>query len=190
MAFCNQCGSKLEDGAAFCAQCGTKTGTFTAPTAPQQPAASQQPQQPPVAPQQPQQDFGQAVSNVASASVSAVASFLDTPDTTSEFDANDINTNKVMAIFAYIGCLILVPIFAARNSKFARYHVGQGVLVALMGLTLSTICLLGGIIAPVIGIVLGILELPLIALMVLGIINAATGKAKELPLIGKFSLFK
>ena len=202
MAFCNQCGTKLEEGAAFCAQCGTKTGTIaaTAPVNPQpvapQPVAPQQPQQPqqPIAPQQPQQDFvgqaAQSVGNVISAGTSAVSSFLDTPDTTSDFDVNDINANKLMGIFAYLGCLILVPIFAARKSKFACYHVGQGALVALMGLTLSTICLLGGIIAPVIGIVLGILQLPIIALMVLGIINVANGKAKELPLIGKFGLFK
>ena len=59
-----------------------------------------------------------------------------------EFTQEDINQNKVMAIFAYIGPLVFVPMFAAKQSKFAHYHTVQGftlfVLEAIVG-TLSGI---------------------------------------------------
>lgn len=38
-----------------------------------------------------------------------------TADTTSEFDQNDINQNKIMAILAYFGILVLIPIFTPRS---------------------------------------------------------------------------
>ena len=35
------------------------------------------------------------------------------------FDRADIQNNKLMAAFAYMGILVLIPIFAAKESKFA-----------------------------------------------------------------------
>ena len=37
-----------------------------------------------------------------------------TADATAEYDPNDIQQNKVMAIFAYLSWLVLIPIFAAK----------------------------------------------------------------------------
>ncbi len=45
-----------------------------------------------------------------------------TADTTAEFDHNDISANKGMAILAYLDPLVLIPIFAEKGSKFARFH--------------------------------------------------------------------
>ena len=39
-----------------------------------------------------------------------------------EVTPEDVQNNKVFAILAYIGILVLVPIFAAKESKFARFH--------------------------------------------------------------------
>ena len=33
-----------------------------------------------------------------------------------------------MAILAYFGILVLIPILAAKDSKFARFHANQGLL--------------------------------------------------------------
>ncbi len=52
-----------------------------------------------------------------------------TADTTSEFDPNDINQNKIMAILAYFGILVVIPILAAKESKFARFHANQGLVL-------------------------------------------------------------
>lgn len=120
-----------------------------------------------------------------------------TPDTTSEFDSEDIAQNKAMAIIAYIGILVLIPIFAAKNSKFARYHSNQGLVLFLFEIAYS-VCLyiirrILHAISPSLGFIatiLSILSLVFLALVIIGIVNAAGGRAKELPIIGKIKLLK
>ena len=110
----------------------------------------------------------------------------DTPDTTSQFDAMDIQNNKAMAILAYIGILVLVPLLAAKESRFARFHANQGLVLLIAEIicgVLSVIPILGFLFS-LVGYVGGLV------FMVLGIINAAKGQAKELPIIGKFRLLK
>lgn len=112
-------------------------------------------------------------------------------------DPADVDKNKIFAVLAYLGILFLVPLLAAKESRFARYHTNQGVVlflaaiicnvgVSILSMVLSHIPLLGFIgclIWPVVWI--GIL-----GLTVLGIINAAKGECKPLPLIGQFKLIK
>ena len=102
----------------------------------------------------------------------------------------DITDNKVMAVLAYIGILFLIPLLAAPNSRFARFHANQGLVLFLAevvlgaaGGVLGLIPFVGWIISSAIGIVC-------LAFMIIGIVNAANGKAKELPLIGSFKLIK
>lgn len=122
-----------------------------------------------------------------------VNSFFDTPDTTAEYDPKDIQDNKIMAVLAYIGLLLLIPLFAAKNSKFARFHVNQGLPLMIVGLAIGIISIPLGLI-PIVGIItsiiFGLAGLCVLALAILGIVNAATGKAKELPLVGKFKILK
>ena len=54
-----------------------------------------------------------------------------TTDITVEFDAQDIEQNKVFAILAYISWLVLVPMFASKESKFAKFHANQGLVLAI-----------------------------------------------------------
>ena len=102
-----------------------------------------------------------------------------------------------MAILAYFGPLVLIPIFAAKQSKFARYHSNQG-LVLLIASILYGIAynILSSIILAIswrlyfIVSIIGLVSIVITILAIIGIINAATGKAKELPLIGKFKILK
>ena len=114
-----------------------------------------------------------------------VATLNNTADTTEEFTKEDIEQNKVMAVLAYI--LFFIPLLAAKNSPFARYHANQGLILFLLaiigGPALSLIPVLGWILAPILSILITVLA-------VIGIINAVNGKAKELPLIGKFRILK
>ena len=55
-----------------------------------------------------------------------------TNDFTEEFEQEDIQNNKTMAILAYIGILVLIPIFAAKESKFARFHANQGLVLLII----------------------------------------------------------
>jgi len=119
-----------------------------------------------------------------------------TPDTTAEFDPNDIEQNKVMAILAYLGILVLVPILAAPQSKFARYHANQGLVLAIgmiawgiiYGILTSIFTLISIWLGILFSWLLGLVWIPSAVLAILGIINAANGKAKELPILGKFKI--
>ena len=117
----------------------------------------------------------------------------ETADTTSEFDQNDIQQNKAMGILAYLSWLVLIPLFAAKESKFARFHCNQGLVLAIAEIAIWVVC---GILSriPFIGwlfvVIEGLLGVVFLVLSILGIINAAKGQAKELPIIGKFRILK
>lgn len=163
MAFCTKCGATIDNNAAVCPNCG--------------------------APQKPVQN---------NTNVNSTPAFLEGGDYTATMDPNDIAQNKVMGVLAYIGLLFLVPLLAAPDSRFARFHANQGVILCILGVIVGIVIVVVSIIfgfipiiGPIIiGIISAVLGLPLLALMILGIVNAATGKAKELPLIGKIRIIK
>lgn len=116
-----------------------------------------------------------------------------TDDETEKMDSKDIEENKAMGILAYIGILVLIPLLAAPKSKFARYHSNQGLILLIIELISVVVFSLLGLI-PYVGIVFSIVgwlvDLLCFVLLILGIVNAAQGKAKALPLIGKFNILK
>jgi hypothetical protein len=117
-------------------------------------------------------------------------------------EAADIEQNKVFGVISYLGLLFLVPLIAAKQSKFAMYHCNQGaVLFVIWICTMIALWIVGMIfhLIPFLGFIIGILLLFLhfalwvgfLALMIVGIINAINGKMKPLPLIGSlFTLVK
>lgn len=164
MANCVKCNAELEDGVKFCTACGTNQETG------EQPQAQQA---------QPQK---QAEPDLAD----KIMGLNNTADTTADYDKKDIEDNKFMAILAYIGILFLIPLFAAKESKFAKFHTNQGIILCIVGVA-------GGIIGiiPILGtIVSAVVGLATTVLMVLGIVNVCQGKAKELPIIGKYKILK
>jgi len=107
--------------------------------------------------------------------------------------AEDIEKNRAFAIIAYLWILFVVGLVAAPNSKFARYHANQGLILFLASIIASGGCLIIGFI-PFVNLIL-MLAVPLlwlagVVLMILGIVNAAGGQFKPLPLIGHFELIK
>lgn len=118
---------------------------------------------------------------------------IDTKDTTSSFGKEDIEKNKTLSILAYLSWLVLVPLFAAKDSPFARFHCNQGIVLAIAEIVVGVALGLLGMI-PYVGWVFTILGslvgLVCLLLAVFGIVNAANGKAKELPLVGGFKLLK
>ncbi len=98
-------------------------------------------------------------------------------------DPSDISANKVMAILAYIGILVLIPLFAAKESKFARFHTNQGLILFICNIVIYFISLIPGLKA--IGWILSVAAL---VFAIIGIIGAAKGETKELPLIGKYRI--
>lgn len=106
-------------------------------------------------------------------------------DYTAEQDPDDVAKNKVMAVLAYIGILVLIPIFLAKDSKFARFHSNQGLILFILALICSA---LQGI--KIIGWIFRVLGFVVFVCAVVGIVYAIQGKAKELPIIGNWKLLK
>jgi len=126
-----------------------------------------------------------------------VSAINNTADTTAEFDINDINNNKGMGVLAYFGPLCFIPMFASKDSKFARFHANQGLvlLIACVAWAIAS----GIINAILLAIswrlyfltsIISFLSVVFAVLAIIGIVNAANGKAKELPVIGKFKILK
>ncbi len=174
MKYCGKCGTQNEDNVKFCSGCGAEMQV-----------SNQQPQ-PQTESQSTQNNFSSVLQN-----------FNNTADTTSDFDVNDINTNKGMAILAYFGPLVFIPIFAAKGSKFARYHSNQGLLLLIAAVAWGIVySIINSILLAIswrlytVSSIIGILSLVFFVLFIIGILNASNGRAKELPVIGKFKLLK
>jgi uncharacterized membrane protein len=108
-------------------------------------------------------------------------------------DAADIEQNRVYAVVGYLGILFLVPLLAAPNSRYARYHANQGIVLFIATVVATgAFYVLGHI--PFLGRVLSLAGsvawIVSIVFMVLGIVNAASGKCQPLPLLGRFQLLK
>ncbi len=155
MMNCKKCGQEIADGLNVCPACGAAVN---------EPAPEQNPQ-----------------ANNFSEKFEALNN---TPDTTGDFDAADIEKNKVMAVLAYI--IFLIPLLAAKDSPFAKFHTNQGLVLfigAIASSIIAAIPIIGWIVAPILGLAVTILS-------IIGIVNALGGKAKELPIIGKFKILK
>lgn len=90
----------------------------------------------------------------------------------SEQDKKDIEENKVITVLSYIGLLFLVPLLAKKESKFAKFHAKQG-LVLCIGWFFTWIPYLGWL-----------LWIAIAIFSIWGIINVLNGQFKELPIIG------
>ena len=119
-----------------------------------------------------------------------VKNLNNTSDYTDQFDPQDINSNKVMGVLAYLGILLLIPLLAAKDSPFARFHTNQGLIVLILGIAVGIVNMILGWIPVVGGIIGWILSICLFIFAVLGIVNVVQGKAKDLPLFGKIRLLK
>lgn len=126
-----------------------------------------------------------------------MSNIFNTPDTTASYSAADVQNNKAMGILSYLGILVLILILAAKESPFARYHANQGLVLLLCEVGFSVASMILSVIFAFLGplallwtLVSWLVSLAFLALLILGIVNAAQGMAKELPLIGKFRILK
>ncbi len=166
MAFCPSCGSKLDDGTKFCPSCGAV----------------------------------QENANTNSTNNTTQNQGINITDCTGSFDKEDIEKNKVLCAVAYINILFFLPLVAAPESRFGKFHANQALILLIASAIISVA---GSIITNVwyalpfipdfikatVGAALGLVFWAgPVAGMIFGIVNAAQGKAKELPLIGKYNL--
>ena len=168
MKYCSHCGVQLSDDQAYCSSCGA-------------PADNQN---------QNAQNFTDRVSQQFN-------DFNNTPNESAGYSAQDIDKNKPFAVLAYLYLLVLVPIFAAKDSAFARFHANQGLTLSifytgwiLVSRILSVVFAFVWPLFVVLRILDAAVGVTYIVFVVLGIVNAAQGQAKELPLIGGIRILK
>lgn len=176
MSYCKNCGKNYPDTVSYCSECGAQLeeGSATENT-----GAS----------------VGSVIEELIEKAKAAFEKFNNTPDTTSQLDQNDIEENKIITILAYLSWLVLIPLFFAKNSRFARFHCNQGIVLAIAGFVVSVIhvvvsFLTLGLLEGILGVVFGLIEVVCVVLSVIGIINVVMGKAKELPIVGKYRILK
>lgn len=126
--------------------------------------------------------------------------YNDPNDHTAQFHPNDIVANKSMAILSYFGVLVLIPIFAVKNSPYVRFHANQGLVLFIASVAVSVLSYIGEIfnliggITLILGVALtsvsSIAGILVFVFTIMGIVNAATNRAKELPIIGKIQILK
>lgn len=129
---------------------------------------------------------------------------FDTPDRTGEFDSADIQNTSVICGISYIPPLFFLPLVVNSNSRFGKFHANQALLALLysfaLGVVGSVLSVVFGILGEIpimgwlfgiIGVLIGLaLGLSAFVMVVVGMINGFSGKAKELPVIGKFTILK
>jgi uncharacterized membrane protein len=106
-------------------------------------------------------------------------------------DKSDAESNKPLAIVGYIiPILFFLPLVieSSKNSPFAKFHANQQLILLITAFAVQFV----GVIIPVIGwfIILPLGWLFVLVCVVMGIINAAGGQMKALPLIGGFTILK
>jgi uncharacterized membrane protein len=116
-------------------------------------------------------------------------------DYTMYMDPADINANKVYGGLAYL--LFFIPLIACPHSKYGRFHANQALLLVLLAIFCNVASGMSGMITFILAPLVFITELVSAALRlvsfvfwIIGVVNGFTGRAKELPLIGKFRIIK
>lgn len=165
MAFCGKCGQQVNEGIKFCPSCGAPMSVAQEPV------------------------FNK---------------LNETADTTAQFTPQEIEEGKVMSILAYLGILVLVPILAGKESKYIRFHANQGLLLCLAWIAWVIIDgILNAVLRAILwrGLsmwdlyyttswILDLVYLVIGVLAIIGIINVINGRAKDLPVIGKYRILK
>lgn len=95
------------------------------------------------------------------------------------------NRNTAMAVIAYI--IFFIPLLTgdAKKDPFVNYHVKQGLVLFLLAVAINIV----GMILPFYfwWSISWLLSLGILALCIIGIMNAVNGKQVPLPVIGSFA---
>lgn len=112
------------------------------------------------------------------------------------YEEDDIKQNKTMAGLAYI--LFFLPLIVCKDSRFGRFHANQGLLLLILSVGgYVAISIITTILATItwrlfgfISLLYSIYGLFILAIAIYGLVNGLNGKAKELPIIGKYRIIQ
>ena len=106
-------------------------------------------------------------------------------------ESSDVEKNKLMAIVGYIiPILFFIPLLneETKKSPFAKFHANQQLVLLISAIAVNIV----GTLIPIIGwfLILPIGSIIILVVAIIGIINAAKGEMKKLPIIGGFEILK
>ena len=178
MPFCTNCGNKYNQGTKSCPSCGAPTGEAASASEPKQ-QSYQQPNYQQNYQANQQQSYQQPAYQAPAGS--------------------DVQENKVMGILAYLSFLVLIPLFAAKESPFARFHTNQGLVLAIgeIGTIIACsilsaifIALYAWVLAVIIDVIMWLLLVGFTVFAVLGLVSDCRGPMKPLPIFGNIKILK
>ena len=171
MVFCSKCGKKLNERARFCPKVRAPVG-----------------------------ERGGSGTSISQSGGGSSGTFSwdqagQMRDLSREFQESDVEQNKLMAVLSYFSLLVLLPILCAKDSKYARFHANQGLMLLLVSMGWQFISAMLNLVFDrywwqfrFLLSLSGVGYLLNLVLFCMGVANAVTGKAKELPLIGHFRI--
>ena len=90
--------------------------------------------------------------------------------------------SKAFAILSYICVLVIISLIMGKKDKFVMFHAKQGVGILLLWVISPYVLWI-----PILGWILGPILMALtLVLMIYGIVYAAKGEEKPVPLVGKY----
>ena len=115
-------------------------------------------------------------------------------DRTAQFSPSDISENKAMGGLAYV--LFFLPLIVCPGSAYGRFHANQGLALLITGIIAAIVSsILSAVLLAVSWqlwwltyLINLVLWLPVAVIGIMGLIGGFTGKARELPLIGKWRI--
>lgn len=201
MAFCRECGQKINDDVTTCPSCGAAARTARKKSAQTTTQAAQAVEQPtaqakPAA--QPVKKPGQSTSTDQSEQNKTKKNSKEPVYDEQE----DIKTNKMMAALAYL--LFFLPLVTepAKTSKFARFHANQGLVFIIFYAVIIIITrILDAIfynafawntwgLWVVIDLIIWIIYVVMAAFAARNAYRAYKGKWVKIPLIGRINIIK
>ena len=92
-------------------------------------------------------------------------------------------TDRLLAAIGYLGVLCILPLVLERKNLFVQHHGKQGLV-----LLFAWVILWIGNIVPFLGQIIWLIgSIALVILMVMGILNAFSGKMWEMPYLGVYA---
>lgn len=90
--------------------------------------------------------------------------------------SKDVEENKVLAAISYLWIISLIILLVKKESKFAKFHAKQGLILWIASIVLWIIPYVGWV-----------LNLVVFVFIVIGFIQAMSGKWWKVPLVGQLA---
>ncbi|MBC7836791.1 hypothetical protein H7X87_03375 [Acetobacteraceae bacterium] len=91
--------------------------------------------------------------------------------------------NTLMGVLSYLGPLVIIPLLTAKEDPFVRFHVKQGLVLLIIEIIIWFVSMYFWPFY----MLWQLANFAVLVLAILGIINVAQGKEKNLPLVGHYA---